>query len=152
MRLRQAEGVDAERAARLLIAARRAAAPSIPPPLHNDDEIAQWLCGHVMETMEVWLAECDSDLVAVMVLSSGWIEQLYVHPGHTSRGIGALLVGLAKSRAEGTIDLWTFVSNVGAQRFYERHGFVEVARTEGDNEEGQPDIRYRWSTPVNEAS
>ncbi len=33
-------------------------------------------------------------------------------------------------------------------RFYEAHGFVEVDRTEGDNEEGQPDILYCWSSPV----
>jgi hypothetical protein len=30
----------------------------------------------------------------------------------------------------------------GAQCFYERHGFVETRRTEGDNEEGAPDILY----------
>jgi ribosomal protein S18 acetylase RimI-like enzyme len=32
-----------------------------------------------------------------------------------------------------------------AQRFYERHGFVETRRTDGrDNEEGTPDILYVW--------
>lgn len=34
------------------------------------------------------------------------------------------------------------IIRVGA--FYERHGFVEVRRTPGDNEEGEPDILYRW--------
>jgi hypothetical protein len=35
------------------------------------------------------------------------------------------------------------VSNLGAQRFYERHGFVEIMRTEGtDNEEHAPEIQY----------
>jgi len=41
--------------------------------------------------------------------------------------------------------LWTFASNAGAQRFYERHGFVETRRTDGrDNEEGAPDVLYIW--------
>jgi GNAT superfamily N-acetyltransferase len=40
--------------------------------------------------------------------------------------------------------LWTFESNLGAQRFYERHGFRPIERTAGDNEEGAPDILYIW--------
>lgn len=32
----------------------------------------------------------------------------------------------------------------GARRFYERHGFVVVDATEGDNEEGAPDVCYQW--------
>ena len=41
--------------------------------------------------------------------------------------------------------LWTFAANTGARRFYERHGFVATRRTDGDNEEGAPDILYVWS-------
>jgi ribosomal protein S18 acetylase RimI-like enzyme len=62
----------------------------------------------------------------------------------TGRRIGASLVELAmRERPEG-IRLWTFASNADAQRFYERHGFVETHRTEGDNEERAPDILYVW--------
>jgi hypothetical protein len=43
--------------------------------------------------------------------------------------------------------VWTFASNLGAQRYYERHGFVAVERTDGrDNEERAPDIRYVYAT------
>ena len=80
-----------------------------------------------------------------MVLSPGWIEHLYISPLHTGAGIGTQLVRHAMSLADGTIDLWTFASNTGAARFYERHGFVQVDRIDGDNEEGAPDIRYRWT-------
>jgi len=49
--------------------------------------------------------------------------------------------------------LWTFVSNEGAQRFYERHGFAEVERTDGRaNEERAPDVLYAWSGVVGEDS
>ena len=38
--------------------------------------------------------------------------------------------------------LWAFRVNTPALRFYERHGFVEVTRTDGSrNEENEPDVR-----------
>jgi hypothetical protein len=46
------------------------------------------------------------------------------------------------------LQLWTFASNASAQRFYERHCFVETRRTDGDNEEGAPDILYAWGGHV----
>ena len=97
-----------------------------------------------MTTMTVWLACDDTAIVGVMACTEGWIEQLYVSEHFTGQGIGSALVTQAKLDAPHALELWTFVSNVGAQRFYERHGFVEVQRTDGDNEEGEPDIRYRW--------
>jgi len=63
----------------------------------------------------------------------------------TGRGIGASLLTLAKERRPNGLRLWTFASNPGAQRFYERHGFVEADRTDGqENEERSPAILYRW--------
>jgi len=53
---------------------------------------------------------------------------------------------LAKRERPGGLRLWTFESNTGAQRFYERHGFVATDRTDGrNNEEGAPDILYVWN-------
>jgi hypothetical protein len=41
--------------------------------------------------------------------------------------------------------LWTFQVNGPARRFYERHGFIAVERTDGHgNEEREPDIGYIW--------
>ena len=31
-----------------------------------------------------------------------------------------------------------------AARFYERHGFAALETTDGANEEGAPDVHYRW--------
>ncbi len=64
----------------------------------------------------------------------------------TGHGIGGGLVRLAKRERPDGLRLWTFASNAGAQRFYERHGFVAARRTDGrDHEEGAPDILYVWS-------
>ncbi len=42
-----------------------------------------------------------------------------------------------------------FDSNAGAQRFYARHGFGEVRRTDGsDNEEREPDVEMAWPDPA----
>jgi ribosomal protein S18 acetylase RimI-like enzyme len=56
-----------------------------------------------------------------------------------------MLVDLAKDLRPGGLALWTFQSNVRAQAFYARHGFVEVRRTDGAaNEEKTPDVRMVW--------
>ena len=62
----------------------------------------------------------------------------------TGPGLGTRLLDRAKAERPDGLDLWTFQANTGARRFYERHGFVEVARTDGDNEEGAPDVRLAW--------
>lgn len=61
-----------------------------------------------------------------------------------TRGIGSELPALAKQRRPAGVELWTFQANVGARRFYERHGFGEVAMTSGDTEQGAPDVRCAW--------
>jgi phosphinothricin acetyltransferase len=63
------------------------------------------------------------------------------------------MLDVARSELTGDqIQLWTFQSNSGARRFYERHGFVAVQTTEGDNEEKAPDVRYVWRRVVHRAA
>ena len=74
-----------------------------------------------------------------------WVDHLYVDPARTGRGIGSRLLAVAKHERPHGLRLWTFASNTGAQRFYARHGFVEVRRTDGrDNEERAPDVLYAY--------
>jgi ribosomal protein S18 acetylase RimI-like enzyme len=81
----------------------------------------------------------------MMVLEGDWIAQLYADPDLTRVGIGSELLAAAKRERPAGLRLWTFVSNEGAQRFYARHGFREVGRTDGaDNEERAPAIQYAW--------
>ena len=106
-----------------------------------------WFSEVVTAQREVWVAQDPDDpaLLGLLVLDRAWLDQLYVAPGRTGQGIGTLLLELAKSLRPDGFDLWCFVSNVGAQRFYRRHGLVEVERTSGhDNDERAPDIRFRW--------
>jgi hypothetical protein len=56
-----------------------------------------------------------------------------------------LLINVAKERNPEALDLWTFESNRGARRFYERHGVLVIASTDDGNEEGAPALHYPWS-------
>lgn len=113
---------------------------------HSDEQVRRWIQDVVVPNQEVWVAAApDGAIVAMMALTPEMLDQLYVAPGWTGRGIGSRLLALAKARRPGGLDLYTFQVNAGARRFYERHGFVETARGDGSgNEEGQPDLRYAW--------
>ena len=140
---------DARAAADLWLRAREAAVGTIPPPVHDDEDVHAWFASHVVRDAELSLAEdAESELAGILVLDGQWLDQLYVEPTITGRGVGRKLVELAKRARPDGLQLWTFASNVGAQRFYERHGFVAIRRTDGrDNEEGAPDILYSWGNP-----
>jgi len=142
---RLARGDEADALAELWLRSRRASMPAIPPPVHSDDEVRSYFASVHLVRHEVWTIADDDAPVALMVLDGPWLDQLYVDPDHTGRGLGTQLLALAKRRRPGGLDLWTFESNVGARRFYERHGFVAVEATDGDNEEGAPDVHYRWT-------
>ena len=144
--LRRAETpADAAAAAELYLRARHAAVPAVPPPAHSDEDVRSWFRHVVVPRRETWLAEHRGAPVALLVLDVSELDQLYVHPGWTSRGLGSRLLALAQRRRPDGLTLWTFQSNPGAQRFYERHGFVAVERTDGSgNEERSPDVRYAW--------
>jgi GNAT superfamily N-acetyltransferase len=144
--LRRAVSSDVAAAAELWVRARHQSAPAIPPPVHSDGDMLRYFSDVVFVDSDVWLAESeDGRVVGVMVLHEGWLEHLYLEAEWTGRGIGARLVELAKGLSPDGLQLWAFVSNAGACRFYERHGFVAVERTDGSgNEEHAPDVRYLW--------
>ena len=143
--IRRARRADSPAVTEVYLCSRRHAGPAIPPLVHGDEDVRQWVAEVVFEEHEVWMAEDATMAIAMLVLGAASIEHLYVRPGHTGRGVGSRLVDVAKQRRPAGLDLWTFATNTGAQRFYERHGFVAAERTDGSaNEERSPDIRYVW--------
>jgi GNAT superfamily N-acetyltransferase len=143
---RRARVDEARAVAELWLRSRYASIPAIPAPVHTDDAVREWYATEVLPNREVWVVEADESVVAMMVLKDEWVDALYVDPTRTGEGIGSLLVDLAKECRPDGLDLWAFQSNVRALRFYERHGFVEIETTDGDNEEGAPDVHYRWTS------
>jgi pimeloyl-ACP methyl ester carboxylesterase/GNAT superfamily N-acetyltransferase len=115
-------------------------------PAHPDDDVRRWLADELIPRSEVWLAEeANGRIVAVMALSESMVEQLYIAPDRTGRGLGTRLLGLAQARRPAGLDLFCFQVNTQARSFYEHRGFVAVGYGDGkDNDERQPDVRYRW--------
>ncbi len=149
--IRRGGASDAGRAADLWLQARQAAGArgTIPPVAASDAEVRRWFATEVAPKLELWLAEsADGELLGLMVLDGEWLSQLYLDPGSTGRGIGSALVELAKRERPDGLRLWTFQSNAGARRFYERHGFVDVLQTDGsENMERAPDVQYAYPGP-----
>jgi ribosomal protein S18 acetylase RimI-like enzyme len=141
--LRRATPRDADAVAEVWLRSRKASVPAVPAPIHDDDDVRAWLAQTVSSASDLWVAE-RSRIVAMMLLEGHWIEQLYVDPSSTGRGIGSRLIAEAKVLRPERLDLWTFAGNTGARRFYERHGFSAVETTDGNNEERAPDVHYLW--------
>jgi GNAT superfamily N-acetyltransferase len=129
----------------LWLRSRAASRPHIPSPVHTEKEVRAWFEETVMTNCDVWVADAGDAIVGLLVLDDEWLEQLYVEPALTGQGIGGELMAVAKRERPHALKLWTFETNHGARRFYERHGFVATGVTDGDNEEGAPDLRYEWS-------
>jgi GNAT superfamily N-acetyltransferase len=147
--IRRGGAHDARAAADLYLRARDAAlrAGSMPPGVHDEDDVRGYFATHVVGSCELWVAEHEGALAGILVLDGDVVDQLYVEPGLTGRGIGSALLAVAKRERPQGLRLWAFQSNAGARRFYERHGFLEVRRTDGaDNEERAPDVLYAYRT------
>jgi GNAT superfamily N-acetyltransferase len=116
------------------------------PPAHPDHEVRAWVAEMLLPETEGWIADDDGEVaIGFMALGHGSIEQLYLMPSWTGRGVGTRLVRLAQERRPDGLELWTFQVNAAARRFYERNGFRLVEMTDGaGNEERQPDVRYVW--------
>lgn len=114
------------------------------PRLHTPDEDRAHFTALLAHGPSL-LAERGSELIGFAIFGGMRLDHLYVHPSWQGRGVGAaLLTGVMRALPRG-FDLWTFQANVGARRFYERHGLECVELTEGAaNEEGVPDVRYVW--------
>ena len=141
--LRRAEAADAAAVANVYLTSF--AATYAFPLAHPDDEVRAWVAETLLPSTETWVAEADGEVVGFISLGADAVEQLYVAPAWTGRGIGSRLLELSQRMRPGGLSLWTFQVNAGARRFYEGHGFVVAEMTDGAaNEERQPDVRYTW--------
>jgi GNAT superfamily N-acetyltransferase len=147
--LRRATAADADAIAELY--ERSYATLDYLPKLHTLAEHRAFMAKHVEED-DVWVWEEPGGILGFMVLRPTELFLLYLDPTATGRGIGTRLLEHAKARRPDGFTLWTFQRNVGARRFYERHGLRAIEFGDGSgNEEGVPDVRYEWRPPAGRA-
>ncbi|WP_421858714.1 GNAT family N-acetyltransferase [Oricola sp.] len=114
------------------------------PRIHTCEEVEAFYRDFVFQKRQVWVAGDPVEGFMALDPEHHMVTALYVAtPG---QGIGRALLDHAK-RGRDALELWTFVANEDARRFYAREGFVEIRRTGGDNEESLPDVLLRWERP-----
>ncbi|MGJ8617824.1 MAG: GNAT family N-acetyltransferase [Sulfitobacter sp.] len=113
------------------------------PRLHTGaEDIAH--AGELIERGWVTVAERDGTVIGFIACDGAEVDALYVSRRQRGNGVGTrLLVEVCAKAAK--LSLWTFQANIRAIAFYTRHGFVEVARTDGaGNDEQLPDVQFEW--------
>lgn len=111
--------------------------------IHSFESHVHFLNHILPQEYEIYLALENWRVVGIVAFNSDELNQLYVANDQQGKGIGETLLNLAKEHLGGSLFLYTFEINKKAQRFYEKHGFVEVGRGY-ENEENLPDIKYEW--------
>ncbi|MDR3428189.1 GNAT family N-acetyltransferase [Silvimonas sp.] len=147
--LRVATPADADELTSMYMRSRNELA-DYAPLVHADAAVHEWIAHVLIPTGNVILALDDGHIAAMAAYSTAgdvtWLDQLYVCPRYQRHGNGTALLDTVKAKTAGDLQLYTFQQNAAAAAFYERHGFVAIAHGDGsDNEEGCPDILYRWS-------
>jgi GNAT superfamily N-acetyltransferase len=144
--IRPADPRDADAIAAVHRASMREAMPWLPE-LHTPEEDRAWVAHTVLPRQQVWVAAAAGQVVGVASMDAeNMLTQLYILPGHQGTGIGSALLETAKAARPEGFSLFAFQRNTRARHFYERRGFVAVAFGDGSgNEEGEPDVLYRWT-------
>lgn len=113
------------------------------PLLHSEAENIAF-AGRMIDHGWVWVALDGAAVRGFLAREGSYVHALYVARGARGRGVGTRLIAAAQAECA-RLELYTFVANTGARRFYARHGFVEVERSDGSrNDEGLPDILFVW--------
>ena len=137
---------DTDRISDILIESRKLFIP-YAPIVHSESDIRRWVERILLPSGGVTVALREDLVVAVIAVSNcdgiNWIDQMYVAPEYVNNGIGtSLLLNSFKTMTK-PVRLYTFQENTGARRLYEKHGFIAIQFTNGENNEEQcPDVLY----------
>jgi putative acetyltransferase len=147
-KIRRATLEDVPAVVRVFSASRLEALPYLPG-LHTEDEIVEGFTRTVFEKNTVCVAEAAGGvIVGFIAFDREFVHHLYLLPDVQRQGLGSELLRTAMEGAR-RLRLWTFQKNVGAQRFYARHGFRILEATDGSaNEEREPDVLMEWRRPA----
>jgi GNAT superfamily N-acetyltransferase len=132
---------DAPEVARIFRESRAEAMPWLPV-LHTAEEDLAWFRAALAG--EAYVFEEDGSILGYAVVRDDELHDLYVAPGSQGRGVGSALFDRVREVRPGGFRLWAFRDNTRARQFYEARGCRVIGATDGDNEEGLPDVLYEW--------
>ncbi len=129
----------------IFLSARSDSRSGIPSLSRSNENLLNWISETLIAQKVTWIASADSEILGFITFSDHAIDQLYVHPEYQNKGVGSELIELAKLSMPSGIKLYTFQSNLRALNFYEKNGFQELQRSDGqNNEEKSPDVLLSW--------
>lgn len=132
---------DAPAVVRIFRDSRAEAMPWLPI-LHTPEEDENWFRASLAAESYVFVEE--RRILGYAVLREDELHDLYVAPDAQRHGVGSALFDQVCEARPGGFTLWAFRDNTRARRFYEARGCRLIDATDGDNEEGLPDVLYEW--------
>jgi GNAT superfamily N-acetyltransferase len=139
--IRRAGPGDAEAAVHIFRESRAEAMPWLPV-LHTEEEDLNWFRGTLAG--EAYVFEEDGVVLGYAVLQGDELHDLYVVPESQRRGVGSALFARVREARPDGFHFWAFRDNIRARRFYDARGCRVIGASDGDNEEGMPDVQYEW--------
>ncbi len=119
------------------------------PRIRSREDVVHHYQTVVAAERRTFVVASRQQIVGLMALGPDHlVTALYVAEGFRRQGVGKLLLECAKRECATDVRLWTFQANTGARKFYTREGFAEINKTDGDNEEGLPDVLLEWRAGV----
>lgn len=112
------------------------------PRLYTEDEYRAF-CARLIEEARAHVIETEAGVMGFIARKGETIPALYLSEAARGKGHGKRLLDRAKA-GQDRLTLWCFRANDGARRFYERQGFEQTDATDGENEEGLPDVELTW--------
>ncbi len=115
------------------------------PRIHPHDDVVRHYKTVVANERKVFVVAAENKIAGFTAFGTDHlVTALYVDRNYRRQGVGRLLLNCAKRYCDSDVSLWTFQKNQSAIDFYGHEGFVEINRTDGDNEEGLPDLLMEW--------
>jgi putative acetyltransferase len=136
---------DVETTVRMWRRSREGVQPELEARLnYSPEDDLDFFKNTLLKECCVWLATASNEPVGLLAINGDSIEQLYIDPIEQRKGIGTALLDFAKERSPALLRLHTHQANIGARRFYEKHGFYAVQFGVSPAPENEPDVRYEW--------
>ena len=117
--------------------------------LGDSHDLDKWCCARTAANTQV--AKTGGRVVGFIdIADDGYIDMLFVDPGHGRQGIGSALLGWAErtAREAGAVQLSTQAS-ITARSFFEQHGFV-VDEELAPERNGVVLVNYRMTAQLEE--